>query len=1832
MTSSLSSAKSTTKRVRICLSCLTPALPQRMYLGVLVILTGLCFWQCSDSREVKVIGKNFGDEVSTQQNLVITFNQNLWSEQKLEVWEDTEFLRFEPALSGKFRWTAANELVFSPTSPLAPATEYRAYLTEKVLSYNGPGEKRALSREAIAFHTPFLTLQSVRSWWILSPESGRPEAQLQLSFNYPIDPANLRERLKVMERATALAYRVLPSTSSESLFIALADATATEDIRDLEIQIGEGAKIEGSSHVTTKPISNQLRLSSPLEVSVTDVSTGFQNSKGYIQVHTSQGLVPDQIASSLSIEPKLPFRVEATENGFVVKADFLESETYVLRIGKGLKGVLGQALREEVTQDFFFGKMPESIQFVNRKAQYLSTKGNRNIGIQITNVPNVQVKISKVYDNNLLYYLYNRRYENYAEMDGNWGPDGTFNYSEDYDNQYSDVLVNKKVVTDDLPKKGGVSALNVSIPEVHGKMRKGVYLVQVASSDAVYLSAQKLVSVSDIGLIAKQGKDEVWVFANSIHDATPLKGVEIVLVSTNNQEMHRMKTDGNGVAHLAGLEQKAPGFRLAMVTASLEEDFNYLHVSDARVETSRFEVEGARSNPAGIQAFVYGERDVYRPGETLNFVAVVRSDDWKPLVDFPLKLKLVTPNGQSYGSWVKNSNKQGAVEVSVKVEEASLTGAYTLEVYNGSDVLLSSAWVNVEEFVPDRIKVDLNPAKSSYRTGENVVLEALAVNLFGPPAANRNFEMEYQLQRKQFRSKDHPDYSFEIPAVVSFERIRKQGVTTSEGKALGEFLIPPSYQDMGMLEGKIYVTVFDENGRPVNRLYSFEVATQSVLFGIRMPDRYVGVNVPVQTDLLAVDPSGKLKTGESAEIEVVRVGYQTVIEKRNDRMQYTSKRKEDIVYRRTIKLAAGTGSFRYTPVVSGEYEVRVKRPGAQHYTSIVYHAYGYGFTQYSSFEVSSEGRVLIETDKEKYRPGEKAKILFKAPFDGNLLVTVEQGEVLSYEMIPTKNKAAEISLPVSRGYLPNVYVTATLIRAMNSEQIPLTVAHGFAPMRVEAEDRKLDVAIVAQEASRSKKKQRIRIQTQPHAQVSVGVVDEGILQIRNFATPDIYGHFYRKRALEVTTADLYAWLFPELDFSQKSSSGGDGLGLTRRINPLGNGNRELVRFWSGLMEANSKGEVNYEIDLPQFSGSLRVMAVAFKDQAFGSASKNIQVADPLVISAGVPRFVSPGDELALPVTLTNTQKQVVSGSVAVDTEGEVQRMGAAEQPIQLLQEGEGRILVKLKASNRIGPAKIVVKAKVAGESFVQEYRLHVRPASPLLKIAQSGVVEGGEEAQIHLNRGLMEETSEAQLVLGRSPLVQGGGKALSTLIGYPHGCLEQTISKAFPQMYYADLTQRMARSVRTVSQGDSDLNPAFNVQQAIRKVESLHLFNGGFAMWPGSVRDDWWVSAYAVQFLDEARRAGFEVNASVLSAALSYLTTKSGKDGTEDIAVTHEDGSTGVLRMASTEAIYSLYVLAAAGKPNRAMMNYYKQHPELLHNDTRYLLAGAYHYIGDPKSYASLLPKSYEADGRFYDRGYLSPLSGLGIVLNMLIDTDPQNLQVPVLARQLSQSVASANSLNTQEAVFAVLALGKLSKSSSASTVKAEVFADGKKLGSLTDDNEQAFSQGLLNGPVRVKTEGKGKLYWFSETSGFDASGVFTEEDDGLKVRRYYLDRNGRPVREFKQNDLVVVKITLASTLRMDVPNVVVTDLLPAGFEVENPRLTSVIGMPWVKNAATPDYFDIRDDRIHYFVTASPAEKTYYYQVRVTSPGVLAVGPVAADAMYQTHVKSYSSGGKIRVN
>lgn len=1796
----------------------------------LFALLGVVFSSCSNFNSVKVKKTNFENEVLRAQNLVFTFNKELLPDTGLiNKWDTTQYISFEPKIPGKFMWTGKSELTFSPLGALLPASDYKATLNTDLTKFSQA--KYSVDDEPVLFHTPFLAISSINSFWSLSEDMAmQVEVRCQVNFNNPVSPSKLKPLLKLLVSGKEMPYRIITQNDAEVIEVAFAyDSQSADKETKGEMIVAKGLACTGGNTVTKDEIKSDFLIPSKDKLTITNTESGFDNGKGFIDVFTSQPIVAEGLSRFISTDPPLNIETELLTNGFRIKGEFLGSQTYTLKINKGVKSLFGRELEADFVSAISFSDPLPNISFTEKNAVYLSTKGERNLGVNIINVAKVKVSVFKIFENNIQHYMRQGKgwQYNYDEESEEYNDNSTWSFDENF----GKPVMTKEIQTRSLQKSGNISLLNLDLNELNfNDSYKGLYIVKVESSDRKYIQDAQLLSLSDLGLIVKQGSSDVMVFVNSLRDATPVKGARLDFVSSNNQKVYSTVTDNNGVAIFKNAKQVAAGFTLSMVSARYENDFNFVLFDKTHVETSRFDVGGKRTDNINYDVFIYGDRDLYRPGDTAHINTIVRTPRWEVVNGLPVKIKLLAPNGREYMNQRYQLNASGAAESQFIIPRQAMTGTYVVEVYAGNDVLLASRRISVEEFVPDRIKVTAKTNKSVYLPAEPVKLDLLAENLYGTLAAGRRFETELRLKRKQLTSKALPEYSFNIetknmPVLAS---IVQQGNTDAEGKA-SSVLQSAAYRDIGLLEGKIFTTVFDETGRPVNRLNVVEIPTQQVYFGIRYFDSWLSTRKALNLQFAAVDRTGKVLTGAQARIVIINYKYETVIEKQYSRYNYVSQKKEKVVLDKEMNIKGSGTALPFVPVESGEYEVRIMAPGSENYVSRTFYAYGWGDTDFSSFEVSREGEVTITPDKTLYAPGDKAKLLFKSPFDGQLLVAIEQDNVLSYKFLNLVNKSASMELTITKDHLPNIYIDATAFRKSVDMSIPLTVAHGIVSLKVNDASAKLNVAISAPEKSRSGIKQTFMVKTAPDAEVTIAVVDEGILQITDYKTPDPFSWFYQKRALGVNSYDVYALLYPELKRSS-SPAGGEAFDLSRRINPLTGDRVKLISKWSGIRKASSAGECSFSIDIPQFSGALRVMAVAYKGRQFGSAEKTMKVADPVIISMSLPRFVSPGDNCVVAVSMTNTTDKSGNATVQLSASSPATVACKNSASASLKPGAEQVALFTINSDKGIGVATITATVNALGQKFTQQIELPVRPAGGLTFITGSGLVAAGSAKTFKTTGDLYPKGVKSALILSKSPAIEFA-KNLDYLVRYPYGCLEQTVSTAFPQLYLADITKLFPSVAgRKYTQGGS---PGYNVQQAILKVESMQLYNGGLSLWPNGGSADWWASAYATHFLIEAKEAGYEVNKKVLDGVLRFLTQKV-KEREMETYFYFENGVRKSRNVPRREILYSVFVLALADNAPVSTMNYYKSLSSELSSEGQYLLASAFMLAGDVKSFRSVLPKSFGNEKVISEFGgsYSSFLRDKSLALNALLEADPNNPQVNELLKSISFEMKNARYYSTQETAFALLAIGKHARKAQASDVSAVIRVDGKVAGNYNNKDLQ-LPVDLNNKSVTITTKGKGALYYYYELSGIKITPNVADEDNHLKVRRRFLDRDGNQINgnSFSQNDLVVVEITAQSESGTTVQNVAITDLLPACFEIENSRLVAEREMSFMKNRTTPEYTDIRDDRISFFTALNGTAKTFYYTVRVVSKGTFVIGAVSADAMYNGEYHSYSGSGKVSV-
>jgi uncharacterized protein YfaS (alpha-2-macroglobulin family) len=1061
---------------------------------------------------------------------------------------------------------------------------------------------------------------------------------------------------------------------------------------------------------------------------------------------------------------------------------------------------------------------------------------------------------------------------------------------------------------------------------------------------------------------------------------------------------------------------------------------------------------------------------------------------------------------------------------------------------------------------------------------------------------------------------------------LSFDKGFREGKTDAEGNATENFELPLMFKNTGLLQTVFYTTVFDETGRPVSRVQRIPVFTQPVFFGVADDGYwYYPLNQAVKFPIIALNRSENVVSGSRAVITVIKHEYRTVLSRSGSYFRYESQEDDKIISEQSVTINGENTAYTFIPRSPGNYELRIALPGATGYVSKKFYSYGSWGGDNNSFEVNTEGSIDIESDKSAYRPGDIAKVLFKTPFNGKLLVTVEQDKVISYQYVEAEKRSASVDIKVSQHHLPNIFVTATLIKPHGMSEIPLTVAHGFQNLKVEDAERKSKIEIIAAKASRSAAMQQVTVKAAPGSFVTLAAVDNGVLQVTDFKTPDPYNYFYASRALQVEAYDLYPLLFPEVRGRLSSTGGSDEAEMEKRMNPMPAKRVNIVSYWSGIVKANGDGQAKFNFNVPKFSGEIRLMAVAYKDNIFGSAESAIKIADPIVISTALPRFLSPGDSIAVPVTITNTTAKMATGLATIKTLGPVKVDGSAQRQVSIAPNGETRLLFNVTAAAAVDTARVVVDVNALGEKFTEEVAIGVRPASTLQVLTGSGTIQGGRSGKVSMvTMDFMPGSQQYKIMVSRNPVMQSAAQ-LRYLVHYPYGCTEQVVSSAFPQLYYADLAQDL-------SDNNTNMNANRNVLEAIRKIKLRQLYNGAVTLWDNEGTENWWTTIYAAHFLIEAKKAGFDVEEGLLGTMLNYVNNRLRNRQT----ITYYYNRDQKKKIAPKEVAYSLYVLALASRANISVMNYYKSNPAMLSLDSKYLLSVAYAVAGDKKKYTELLPQSFSGEESVPETGgsFYSPIRDEAIALNALIDVDPKSNQIPVMAKHVADMLKNRSWYSTQESAFSLLALGKLAKYEGNSTVTADIKVNGKTVGTFNDKEMKYSSADAAAKDVEIVTKGNGRLYYYWQSEGISVSGQYKEVDNFLKVRRQFFDRYGRTIsnNSFQQNDLVIVQVSLERAFSTSVENVVITDIIPAGFEIENPRTKEIPGMEWIKNAETPISLDVRDDRIHLFVDLTSEKQVYYYAVRAVSSGNYKMGPVSAEAMYRGEYHSYNGGGTVKIN
>jgi uncharacterized protein YfaS (alpha-2-macroglobulin family) len=1717
----------------------------------------------------------------------------------------------EPATPGKWTWASPYMLRFEPKDGFTQTTTYS--VTLKPGAFLTPPQELAGQS---TFQASFGTFEVSRLTAHLEPA---PEGKAMIvvrgeaAFNRSVDPKALADHISLIDPRNPgkpVAVSLTTSYATKKIGFVSDPVEKSAQQRDVKIVITPGVRPEKGDIPLAREAVAVIPVVLDPHLRVREIKASSEEGAATIRITLSTPAEADEATSGhVRIEPQVEVELAADGGDLVLNGPFEPGREYTVTLEKGLAAADGAVLDAQASRSVRIPDLEPKVDFKDQGI-FLSRNGYKNLAVKSINTNAAHMTIDRVYFNNL-FPLFSMDYSAFDDE-----------LSGGINSSLGDRIFDDRVP---LQYKNNVAVITpVNVEKYIQGHEPGLYRVAL-TVPGKFEGFQRFVLITDVGIVAKHGLDDFLVWTASYSTLAAVTGAKVRVLSYQNQELASGTTDAQGLFRAKISARTMADKKPYLIVVEKGTDTSFLLYDRFQVDTTGLDVGGAVLPATGYTAFVYGERDIYRPGETLEGLAIVRDTRLGVPPSMPVTIRLSDPQGRKLGEQAVVTGAEGMVSLRQALPTQSLTGAYLMEIVTGETVIGQYRF-QVEEFVPDRISVSVKPAAASADPGEPLPFAVSGQYLFGAPGADLPVEAKVRLVKAAFAPKGFEDYVFGDPerSFEDTEILQESGNLDAEGKASFEAALPGDLTPPAALEAIFTARVREGGGRGVTGLARMPVHIYAAYPGIkRLKSEAATPGKPMPFDFVLVTPEGKTAESEELTATLFRDQWQTVLRKGPDgSFKYESIRDPKTLETKSVSAKGGKGRVSFTPPSFGSYRLVLTDPASGASCQLEFYAGGFG---YSPWAVENPARLELKPDKTDYASGETAKFQVRAPFGGKLLVAVEGSGVHDVQIINLAGNTGDISIPVKAEYMPGVYVTATLVRkASDVTAGSPSRAFGAAALLVDRASGKLPLRVAAPAEMRPGGKLTAEVTAPAGSIVTVAAVDEGILQLIAQKTPDPFAYFYAKRQLQVDTYDTFSMLLPEVPpvMGKALAGGGDSLedlsNFVRSQSPA----PRTVAFWSGPVTIGPEGKAQVSFDIPEFQGQARLMAVGLSGRTFASAEAKTLIKSPLVLLPSFPRFLSFNDVARIPVTVRNDTGKNGTFSVSLTATGPV-RVENPTQNVTIAKGGTATLSFATTAGQTEGMAEFAVAVSGGGESSRDTITVPVRSPLPPRTSVRSGALETASLTVPELaSEEFLPGTARRDITVGRFPLVRFTGN-LKALLGYPYGCIEQTVSRAFPLLYFADLAKALDPA------SFESISPAAMVQSAIRRVTGMQLYNGGFSMWPGGSEPQEWMSLYAAHFLVEAKLAGYPADKEVLAQALSFA----GETGRHADLTKPEGLKT---------AAYALYVQAKAGRADiGAMDNLRDSHGKKLPAEAKGLLGAAYAAVGNTRA-AEILVSGPAPSGepRKETGGSLdSTLRDKALYLSALADAAPADPRLGSLAVEVGRLLEGEAYPSTQENAFALLALGKFyAKQKTKPPFSGLLHAGSGLLSDFSSEKVLSLRAVPQSGDLRLDVEQgftPGACYYSVRTRGIPAPAAYQPQHAGLEVAHNYLTRDGQPLNldAVPQGALVVVKFAVRATAG-PVSNLVLENLLPAGLEVENPRLATTERLPWMEkeDETSPAYTDLRDDRVLLF-TDLPDDKwhVFYALLRAVTPGAFTLPPPQAEAMYAPDLRASGELSRLTV-
>ncbi|MET0403592.1 MAG: MG2 domain-containing protein [Cystobacter sp.] len=1786
-----------------------------------------------------------------------------------------------PQAEGQLSFKGPSTLLFTPRRPFAFDTEYTVSLDAMELQDGTVVKPPAPGKWSRSFTTPAF------SFLRLAPRQvdvRKGKVEVDLVFSGPVDVANVRRLASFTVDGKALSDVKLRSQPShlQTITVTLGGASLRPGAQ-VGFSLKAGLSPSGAKGAAAPAATGSFELYVGKRLDITNAYVQEGATGHYIEVRCREkageddpshdegegdyeyygnsgercSLDEDSAADTVHFSPPVAFSVSPSRWGFRILGDFKRG-TYAMTLDAGATSRAGGTLLSTYEKSFSVSARTPQLSF-GSAGRYLPRSAWRNLPLNHLNLDSVDLVVRNVPQENLLFWMSDDSQEATNERTAN-------------------VIVSKS-----LPVQGLQDTLATTWVDVGTLVPASTRgLVEITASGGSKSAASRIL-LTDLSLVAKRGaapkgssaKEEVWAWVLGMESTEPQSGVEVSLVKKSGKVVARCNTSGaEGCKLSVPVDSVDPAEPFALF-ARKGEEFTYLKYSELQTDIANSDVQGLPYRSAQpYRASLYSDRGVYRPGDTAHVVAVLRGqEDVAPPAGVPVELRVVDPRERDLRKLTLKTNEAGLVSLDVPFEAYQDTGAYRV-VLSVANQTVAVYGLNVEEFVPERMKVTAQADKPGYVQGVEVPVTVEAAYLFGGSAEGSPLEVTCRLEPSVFRPKENAQYAYGVWRAEGSEvKPSVLGQVKGELDAKGQVVVKcPAQQATGGFKGAAKLvalaSVFEAgSGRSTVGEAQVPVHPEAYYVGLQANVQKVSAGQPFTVSGVVVDWTGAPYGGQpkALEVEYLRLDeeYGYFYDEESGDESYQRHLRAVREGRSTVKPEGGRFSFQVTPSTdSAGYIVRVRSGATQ--TDLQLDGQGRYAWWGGASRVDQTPRPARPTSlalelPDSAKVGESFSVKVKVPYRGRILFTAETDGVQAAEWKAVEPGETTWSFKPSV-FAPNVYVSAFLVKDPHLESAQAFMpdrAFGVASVKVVPVDYTQAVTLKVPDEVRSNDTLPVDLElgaVEPGTYATVAVVDEGILSLTRFQSPDPLAALFTQRALGVQTYETLGWtlLIPPAGASRSTGGDEDG-GASGRVQPV-----KPVALWSGVLPVPASGKLRVPFKLPQYRGSVRVMVVTSGPKRIGHASKQVLVRDPLVLQTTLPRFLSMGDEIQIPVFVTNLSGKAQDVKVSLSVEnlpvpGMALLAGEQPPPVQLLGKNEGRtrlengkaatLVFQARAVQAVGAARLKVTAEGGGHTSFEQLDVPLLPTGPRERKQQRLELAAGTLDLGSLLQGWMPTTERSTFWVTTNPYAQSL-KHLSYLVRYPYGCIEQTTSATRPLLYVSELIDNVDPTL-TAHAKVEDM-----VQSGIQRIFSMQTSSGGFGYWPGSTEPVSWGTAYATHMLLDAQKSKYAVPQDRLDDALKWLVESTKRPEALNHGGSYDDGS---------EA-YVHYVLALAGKGQKARVQKLveelgnkKFYSANQRSEQDYLLKAALYLAGDRRYETDLRNPDVSAvtAERWNSWSFYSDRRRRGLMLSTFQDLFKNDPAGEPLAQRVAEALQQDRSeyYTTQELVWGITGLGKRVAGAASSFSPPVLTENGKEVApqaAPASDKKRASDttwalvraserKGLT---LKVAEKDQGKLYLVLSSDGVRANGVYRTGGEGLSLSRQYRNLDGAVVdvkgAGMNLAELVYVEVTLKNTSGERIQNIALVDRLPAGWEIENARLGRGGSVDWssAESQWAADYVNLRDDRVEVFGSLNAGEsKTVVYAVRAVTSGTFSLPPVEAEAMYDPRIWARDAGGSVRV-